>query len=255
MVWDNNKIWLGKKPRLVAVTHVSNVLGTINPIQQIVELAHRLDVPVLVDGAQAVPHQKVDVQELGCDFYAFSAHKMYGPTGVGVLYAKQPWLEVLPPYQSGGDMIRRVSFSGTEFAEPPYKFEAGTPNIAGVLGLGAAIDFLQGVGFEAIHRQENELMHHAEQVLYEFPGVRILGQPAKKHPVISFVFQDVHAHDVATILDSQGIAVRAGHHCAMPLLEWYKVPATVRVSLGMYNDLQDIERLFAGLKKVQTVFA
>src|SRR3989338_486162 len=242
------------KTKLVAMTHVSNVLGVINPVKKIIDVAHQHNVPVLLDGAQAVAHLPVNVQALDCDFYAFSSHKIYGPTGVGVLYAKTQYLESMPPYQTGGDMIRSVTFDKTEFNVPPQKFEAGTPNMAGVVGLGAAIDFVTQIGFDAIQAHEKELLKAATEALQQFPETKIYGTSVDKLGVIAFGFADIHPHDIATILDQSHIAVRAGHHCAMPLMDYLKVPALSRVSFGLYNELSDVDALGNGLKMVREVF-
>jgi cysteine desulfurase/selenocysteine lyase len=238
---------LNERTRLLALTHVSNVLGTINPVTEIVEIAHRQGVPVLIDGAQAVPHMAVDVRALDCDYYCFSGHKMFGPTGIGVLYGKLTLLEALPPYQGGGEMIRRVSFEKTVFADPPARFEAGTPNIAGAVGLGAAIDYLDTLDLGAAADYEYRLLDFARERLREIPGLRILGQARRRLAVIAFVMEDVHAHDLGTVLDHKGVAVRTGHHCAMPLRDFYGVPATTRASLSFYNTPGEIDRLAEGL--------
>ncbi len=245
---------LSKRTRLVALVHVSNVLGTINPVKEMIKMAHALDIPVLLDGAQAVPHMRVDMQDLDCDFYVFSSHKLYGPTGVGVLYGKTKWLSTMPPYQGGGDMISRVSFDKTEYNVLPYKFEAGTPNIAGVIGFGAAIDYVQRIGFDFIHKHGQVLLAYATRLLSNVNGVKIIGHAKEKGPVISFVMEQAHPHDIATILDSEGVAIRAGHHCAMPLIERFHVPATARVSFGVYNTFEDVDRLVLGLNKVIEIF-
>lgn len=251
---DQYQQLLNPKTRLVSIIHVSNVLGTINPIAKMIELAHEKNIPVLVDGAQATPRMPIDVQALDCDFYTFSAHKMYGPTGVGVLYAKRRWLDTLPPYQGGGDMIRRVSFETTEYNEPPYKFEAGTPNIAGVAGFGAAIDFIQSIGLENILQHELTLTHYAMDALQQIPQVTIYGHAPNKIGVISFTLADIHPHDIGTILDSEHVAIRAGHHCAMPLMTYYQVPAMARISLGVYNTEEDIDKAVAALHKAIKLF-
>lgn len=243
------------RTRLVAVTHVSNALGTVNDIATIIQKAHEKNVPVLIDGAQAVPHRAVDVQALQCDFYAFSSHKLYGPTGVGVLYAKKELLKKMPPYQGGGDMIKTVSFTKTVYQDLPYKFEAGTPNIAGVIGLGSAIEFIKNIGFTAIEQHEKTLMQCATEALKNFPGIHFIGEAAEKSAVISFMLDDVHPHDVGTILDQHGVAVRTGHHCSMPVMEFFDVPATVRVSFAMYNTLAEIDCLLESLSYVKKVFA
>jgi cysteine desulfurase/selenocysteine lyase len=245
---------IGPKTRLVAVTHVSNVLGTINPVRRIVELAHARGVRVLVDGAQAAPHLKVDVRALGCDFYALSGHKMYGPTGIGVLYGRRELLEAMPPYQGGGDMILSVSFEKTVYNKLPYKFEAGTPNMAGAIGLGAAIDFLGELGPEAIATHEQTVQAYALKALAAVPGLRLIGTAAEKVGVLSFVLDGIHPHDIGTILDREGIAIRTGHHCAQPLMNRFGVAATARASLGCYSTEHDIDALVAGLAKVQEVF-
>jgi cysteine desulfurase/selenocysteine lyase len=246
---------LNARTRLMTVTHVSNVLGTVNPIREIVTMAHERGIPVLVDGAQAVPHLEVDVQALDCDFYCLSGHKLFGPTGIGVLYGKAERLGVLPPYQGGGEMIRRVSFEGTKFADPPQRFEAGTPHIAGAVGLGAAIDYLQGLGRAAAAQHEQDLLLYATERLREVPGLRIIGESPDKIAVVSFVMEGVHAHDIGTVLDHKGVAVRAGHHCAMPLMEFYGVPATARASFAFYNTREEVDRLVEGLHLAREMLA
>jgi len=243
-----------ERTRLVAMTHVSNALGTVNPVRSIVELAHHHDVPVLLDGAQAIAHLPVDVRALGCDFYAFSGHKLYGPTGIGVLYGKAELLKAMPVYQGGGDMIRSVSFEETTFNTLPYKFEAGTPNIAGVIGMGAAIDYVNSVGFEAIVAHEKALLSYTTMLLATVPGLRIIGTAREKTGILSFVLEGVHPHDIGTILDGEGVAIRTGHHCAMPLMERFGVPATARASFGLYNTRQDAEALVAAIYKAKEVF-
>lgn len=242
------------KTKLVSIIHASNVLGSINPIKTIIDLAHAHHVPVLVDGAQAAPHLPVDVQSLNCDFYVFSAHKCYGPTGVGALYAKSPWLNQLPPYQGGGDMIETVSFSKVTYAKPPQKFEAGTPNIAGIIGMRAALHYLMKIGMPRIFAHEQVLLNEATQQLEQVPGLRIIGTQADKVGVISLVMDKVHPHDMGTVLDHEGIAVRAGHHCAMPLMTRYGLPATVRVSFGIYNEKSDVDCLIAALQTIKRLF-
>jgi cysteine desulfurase/selenocysteine lyase len=239
----------------VAIGHVSNALGTINPVKEIVEKAHALDIPVLVDGAQGVPHMQIDVQDLGCDFYAFSGHKMYGPTGTGILYGREKLLEAMPPYKGGGDMIIEVSFDGTVFNELPYKFEAGTPNISGVIGLGAAVDYLQSVGLQQIARHESWLLDYMTQELGKIDGIRLIGTAENKASVQSFLLDDIHAHDLGTILDHQGVAIRTGHHCAMPVMNFFKIPGTARASLALYNKTADVDQLIVALKKAQQLFA
>jgi cysteine desulfurase/selenocysteine lyase len=245
---------LNARTRLVAVAHVSNALGTVNPVRQIVQMAHAINVPVVVDGAQAVPHMKVDVRELGCDFYAFSGHKVFGPTGIGVLYGKERLLAVMPPFQGGGDMISSVTFEKTFYNVLPYKFEAGTPNIAGVYGLGAALDYVDQVGLANITSYEQALLSYATEAINQIPGVRIIGTAHDKAGVISFVLDGVHAHDVGTVLDREGIAVRTGHHCAQPVMDRFGVPATVRASLAFYNTKQEINALAAGIQRVKALF-
>ncbi len=246
---------LTEKTKLVAISHVSNAIGTINPVEKIISLAHEKNIPVLIDGAQAVPHMPVDVQKLGCDFYVFSSHKMYGPTGVGVLYGNLKWLEQLPPYQGGGDMIAEVSFERTRYNKLPYKFEAGTPNIAGVVGLGAAIDYLNEIDLSRIENHEKTLLNYATEKLNQVEGLKIIGQALKKSAVISFMLDDIHPHDIGTVLDSEGIAIRAGHHCAMPLMARFNVPATARISFAMYNDKNEIDQLILTLIKLKGLFA
>lgn len=252
---DGFKVLLNERTRLVAIAHVSNALGTINPIREMIRMAHRQNVPVLIDGAQAVPHLEVDVQDLDCDFYAFSGHKMYGPTGLGILYAKSALLEKMPPYQGGGDMIRSVTFEKTLYNDIPYKFEAGTPDIAGVIGLGAAIDYLADVGMSNISTYEGQLLSYAELQISQIDGVRIVGTASQKAAVISFVLEGIHPHDVGTILDREGIAVRTGHHCAQPVMDRFGIPATTRASLALYNTTQEIDRLVAGVVRVKELFA
>ena len=246
---------LGPRTKLLALAHVSNALGTVNPVREIVKLAHERGVPVLLDGAQAVPHQRVDVRELACDFYAFSSHKLFGPTGVGVLYGRADRLEALPPYQGGGDMILSVRFEASTYQGIPHKFEAGTPDIAGVVGLGAAIDYVSQIGLDAIAAHEHELLGYAHESLARVPGLRLIGTAREKAAVISFVLEGIHAHDVGTILDQHGIAVRTGHHCAQPVMERYGIPATVRASFALYNTRADVDALLRGLDQVREVFA
>jgi len=245
---------ISPRTKLVALAHVSNALGTINPVREVVALARAHGVPVLVDGAQAVPRFPVDVRALGCDFYVFSGHKLYGPTGIGALWARAEHLEAMPPYQTGGDMISSVSFEKTTWNKIPHKFEAGTPDIAGAVGLGAAIDYVSALGLERIARHEDDLLAHGTRLLGEIPEVRIVGTARRKAGVLSFVVEGVHPHDVGTILDQEGIAIRAGHHCAQPLMDRLGLPATARASLGLYNRSEDLERLAAGLRKVVEMF-
>jgi cysteine desulfurase/selenocysteine lyase len=246
---------LNSRTRIVAVAHISNVLGTILPIRQIAELTHAAGARLLVDGAQAVPHMRVDVQDLDVDFYAFSSHKIFGPTGIGVLYGKAALLESMPPYQGGGDMIASVTFDKTTYAALPHKLEAGTPDIAGVIGLGAAIDYVNELGIKTIAAYEHDLLKYATHALSTEPGIRIIGTSKHKAGAISFVVDGVHPHDVGTVLDHQGIAVRTGHHCAQPLMERFGVPATTRASLAFYNTREEIDRLVIGLRKVKEIFA
>lgn len=244
---------LGPRTRLVALVHVSNALGTINPVQRIIAAAHAHGAPVLLDSAQAAPHVEIDVQALDCDFLAFSGHKLYGPSGIGVLYGKEALLEAMPPYHGGGEMIRYVTFEKTEYAELPHKFEAGTPNIAGAVGLGAAIDYLTDIGLPAIAAHEHELLQYAGERALEVPGLRPIGTAREKAGIFSFVLEGIHPHDIGTILDTEGIAVRAGHHCAMPLMRRFGVPATARASFALYNTRAEVDALMRGLHKVKEV--
>jgi len=246
---------LSERTRIVGIVHVSNALGTINPVREMIELAHGRGVPVLVDGAQALPHLPVDVRELDCDFFVCSAHKAYGPTGIGALYGKREHLLEMVPYQGGGDMILSVSFDGTTYNEPPHRFEAGTPNIEGAIGFAEALRYLDEQGLDAIAGHEGQLLAAATEAVLELPDVRPIGSARHKASVLSFVMDGVHPHDIGTILDSEGIAVRAGHHCAQPVMARFGVSATVRASFGLYNTMQEIEALVAGLKKVREVFA
>lgn len=240
--------------KLVCVNHVSNALGTVNPIEEIIEAAHARDIPVLVDGAQAVPHMAVDVQALDADFYAFSGHKMCGPTGIGILWGKQKWLDRMKPFKGGGDMILSVTWEGTKFNDLPFKFEAGTPNISGAIGLGAAVDYLETIGMDRIAKREAQLLELATQALAELDGVRLIGRAERKASVLSFGIDGVHPHDIGTILDSEGVAVRAGHHCAQPVMDRLGIPATARASFAFYNSETDIERLMAGIYSVKEIF-
>ncbi len=241
--------------KLAAFVHISNALGTINPVKMMVDLAHARGVPTLVDGAQSVPHLTVDVQNLDCDFYAFSGHKLYGPSGVGVLYGKQALLDAMPPYQGGGDMISVVTFEKTEYADLPNKFEAGTPNIAGVIGMGAALDWLNAIGLDAVAAHEQQLLDYATAQLLEIPGLIIMGTARDKAALVAFTLQGVHPHDIGTILDREGIAIRAGHHCAQPVMQRYGVPATARASLAVYNSRDEVDALVKALWKVKELFA
>ncbi len=253
MVADFEKL-ISDKTRLVSVVHMSNALGTINPVKQLIDMAHAHKIPVLLDGAQAIPHMSVDVQALDCDFYAFSGHKLYGPSGIGVLYGKQALLEAMPPYQGGGDMIRKVTFEETEYNGLPYKFEAGTPAIAEAIALGAAIDYLSAVGMDTIAAYEAELLAYATAAAEKIEGLRIIGQATDKGAILSFVLDKIHPHDIGTMLDSLGIAVRAGHHCAMPVMDFFQVPATARASFAMYNTVDEIDVLMDGIKSLIEVF-
>jgi cysteine desulfurase/selenocysteine lyase len=246
---------LGPRTRLLALTHVSNALGTVNPVARICELARARGVPVVVDGAQGVPHRLVDVRAMGCDFYAFSAHKLYGPTGVGVLWGKREHLEAMPPWQGGGDMILSVTFEKTTFNELPYKFEAGTPNIAGVVGLGAALDWLASLDLVGALSHEHDLLTYGTELLSRVPGLRLVGTAPEKEGVLSFLLGDVHPHDIGTVLDREGIAIRTGHHCAQPLMIRFAIPATARASLAIFNRRSDLDALAAGLEKVRRMFA
>jgi cysteine desulfurase/selenocysteine lyase len=246
---------LSDRTRIVAVVHVSNALGTVNPIAEIVRLAHDRGIPVLVDGAQAVPHMAVDVRALDVDFYAFSGHKCYGPSGIGALYGKRKHLLEMVPYQGGGDMILSVTFDGTTYAEPPHRFEAGTPNIEGAIGLAAALGYLRSIGLDAVATHEASLLDQATRAISAVPGVRLIGTAPERAGAVSFVMDGIHPHDVGTILDAEGIAVRAGHHCAQPVMLRYGVSATVRASFGIYNEHSEIDRLVDGLRRVQEVFA
>jgi cysteine desulfurase / selenocysteine lyase len=247
---------LGPRTRVVSFVHASNALGTINPAREMIRLAHEAGAVVLLDGCQSAPHFRVDVAALGCDFFVFSGHKVCGPTGIGVLYGKREWLEKLPVYQTGGDMIGRVSFEdGTTFREAPEKFEAGTPDIAGAIGLGAAVDYLDSIGFDAIEQAEKSLLEHATARLKEIPGLKIYGDVDSKVPVLSFTMDAVHPHDIGTILDTDGIAVRAGHHCAQPLMKHYAIPGTARASFAFYNTPEEADALVASLRKIAKMFA
>ncbi len=254
IMYDEYEKLLNPKTKLVAIVHVSNALGTVNPVARMIQTAHARSIPVLVDGAQSAPHQKVDVRALGCDFYAFSGHKLYGPTGIGVLYGKAAWLEAMPPYQGGGDMISNVTFEKTTYNAIPYKFEAGTPNIAGAVGLGAAIDYVNGIGLERIALHEADLLAYATKIVGANPRVRWIGTAKEKAGILSFVLDGVHPHDVGTILDQEGIAIRTGHHCAQPVMKRFGVPATARASLALYNTREEIDALASGIKKVGEIF-
>lgn len=245
---------LNERTRLVGVCHVSNALGTVNPVAEIVRLAHQAGAIVLIDGAQAVAHQTVDVQALDCDFYAFSGHKLYGPTGIGALYGRKALLDAMPPWQGGGDMIHTVSFEGSTYAETPQKFEAGTPNIAGAIGMAAAIEYVRDVGLDRIAAHEDLLVRHACEALAEIPGLRFIGEASQRAGIVSFVLDGIHPHDLGTILDMEGVAIRAGHHCAMPLMTRFGLPGTARASFALYNSLADIDALMAALRKARRLF-
>ena len=245
---------LGPRTRLVAVGHVSNALGTINPVRAIIDMAHRVGALALIDGAQAAPHMKIDVGLLDADFYTFSGHKVFGPTGIGVLYGKAKLLDAMPPYQGGGDMIRTVTFEKTTYNEVPYKFEAGTPNIAGGIGMGAALDYVTNLGLDRIAAYEHELLVYGTQLLSRIPGLRMIGTAREKAAVLSFVIDGIHPHDIGTVLDRMGIAVRTGHHCAQPVMDWFRIPATTRASLAFYNTTSELDALADGLRKVKEVF-
>jgi cysteine desulfurase/selenocysteine lyase len=250
---DKVKSLINERTKIIAITHISNTLGTINPVEEIIQIAHGNDIPVLIDGAQAAPHFKIDVQSLDADFYAASGHKMYGPTGIGLLFGKKKWLDQMTPYQGGGDMIDRVTFEKTTFAEIPFKFEAGTPNIAGAIGLEAAIHYIQSVGYDAIHAQEAMLLDYTTERLSEIDNIRIIGTSTKKASVISFILEGSHPYDVGTILDQFGIAVRTGHHCTQPLMDQYQIPGTIRASFAFYNTIEEVDILINGIKKAASM--
>ncbi len=259
---DNGELLIGEfadllspRTKLVAVTHVSNALGTVNPVRKIIELAHERNVPVLVDGAQAAPHMKVDVQELDCDFYAFSGHKVYGPTGIGVLYGKAALLNAMPPYQGGGDMIASVTFQKSTYNKVPYKFEAGTPDIAGAIGLDAALRYVSDIGIDRIGAHEHDLLEYATTAISQIPSLQIVGSASEKAGVLSFVLENVHPHDIGTILDQEGVAIRTGHHCSQPVMRRFNIPATARASFAIYNTREEIDALARGIEKVREVFA
>jgi len=254
LLLDEFAALLAPRTKLVAVAHVSNALGSMLPVKQIIELAHSRNIPVLVDGAQAVPHMKVDVQALGCDFYTFSSHKVYGPTGIGALYGKAELLDSMPPYQGGGDMIASVTIEKTIYNALPYKFEAGTPHIAGAIGLGAAIRYVESIGLDRIAAHEHELLEYATRAVSGIPGLRIVGTAREKAGVLSFVLGDIHPHDIGTILDQEGIAIRTGHHCSQPVMQRFDIPATARASIAMYNTREEADALVRGIEKVREVF-
>ena len=255
LLMDEYEAMVGPRTKLVSITHVSNALGTVVPVERIVGIAHAQGVPVLLDGAQAVPHMPVDVRRLDCEFYVFSGHKLFGPTGIGILYGKGEILEALPPFQGGGEMIKSVTFEKTIYNDLPYKFEAGTPHIAGAIGLGAAIDYVQALGFEGIEAHEAELLEYGARALSAIDGLRIVGTAHHKAGILSFTLENIHPHDIGTILDEQGIAVRTGHHCAQPVMQRFQIPATARASMAFYNTKQDIDALVHGLDRVIEVFS
>ena len=254
LIYDAFEKLLSDKTKLVSVVHMSNALGSVNPVEKIIAAAKAKNIPVLLDGAQAIPHLAVDVQKLDCDFYVFSGHKLYAPSGIGVLYGKQALLEAMPPYQGGGDMIRKVTFEETEYNSLPYKFEAGTPSIADVVGLGAAIDYLTEIGMDKIAAYEAELLSYATEKAKQIKGLKIIGEAKEKGAILSFVLDKIHPHDIGTMLDSLGIAIRAGHHCAMPVMDFFQVPATARASFAMYNTEQEIDYLMDGIEQLIEVF-
>ncbi len=255
LLMDEYEKLLSPRTKLVSITHVSNALGTILPVERIIAMAHAQGAPVLLDGAQAVPHMPVDVRKLDCDFYVFSGHKLFGPTGIGVFYGKAELLDAMPPYQVGGEQIKSVTFEKTIYNDLPYKFEAGTPNIAGAIGLGAAVDYVQSIGFDNFAAHESELLEYGTKALESIGGVRIVGTSSNKAGILSFVLENVHPHDIGTILDAEGIAVRTGHHCAQPVMERFQIPATARASLAMYNTKEDIDALVRGIDRVIEVFS
>jgi len=253
-VLDNINQLISENTKLVAIAHISNALGTINPIKAIIDKAHAQNIPVMIDGAQAVQHIKVDVQELDCDFYVFSGHKLYAPTGIGVLYGKEKWLNKMEPYQGGGEMIKKVSFDGTTYNELPFKFEAGTPDFSSSIGLGAAIDYVQGIGIDAIADYEHELLSYATKKLSAIPNIRFYGTAKDKASVISFLIGDIHPFDLGTMLDKMGIAVRTGHHCAQPLMQYYNIAGTIRASFAIYNTKEEVDKLVDGITRIAQLF-
>jgi len=254
LLMDEYEKMLGPRTKLVSITHVSNALGTILPAAQIIKMAHAHGAPVLLDGAQAVPHMPVDMKELDCDFYAFSGHKLFGPTGIGILYGKAEYLEAMPPFMGGGDMIKSVTFEKTIYNDLPYKFEAGTPDIAGAIALGAAVDYVSNLGFDQITAHEEELLRYGTQALSSISGVKLIGTARHKAGILSFIMDNAHPHDIGTILDEQGIAIRTGHHCAQPVMQRFQIPATARASMAFYNTKEDIDALVKGIDRVLEVF-
>ena len=255
LLLDEYERMLSPRTKLVSITHVSNALGTILPVEQIIAMAHSQGIPVLLDGAQAVPHMAVDVRKLDCDFYVFSGHKLFGPTGTGVLYGKAELLDAMPPVQGGGEMIKSVTFEKTIYNDLPYKFEAGTPNIAGAVGLGAAVDYVQSVGYDVFAAYEDELLDYGTKALESIGGLRIIGTSPRKAGILSFVIENIHPHDIGTILDAEGVAVRTGHHCAQPVMQRFQIPATARASFAMYNTKEDIDALVSAIDRVIEVFS
>ena len=254
LLMEDFEALLTEKTRIVSITQMSNALGTINPIKDIIRLAHERSIPVMVDGAQSAPHLPIDVRDLDCDFFAFSGHKLYGPSGIGVLYGKESLLQAMPPYQGGGDMIRRVTFEETEFNELPYKFEAGTPNIADTIALGTAIDFVEAIGMTLIADYEEQLLTYATSKALEIEGLRIIGSAPQKGAILSFTLDGIHPHDIGTLLDQLGIAIRAGHHCAMPVMDFFGLPATARASFALYNTFDEVDTLMEGIRQVIKLF-
>jgi len=255
LILDELENLITERTKLISIVHISNSLGTINPVKKIIEIAHSYAITVLIDGAQSIMHSKIDVQDLGCDFFVFSGHKIYGPTGIGVLYGKKEWIDQMMPYQGGGDMIKSVTFEKTIYNDLPYKFEAGTPNIEGAIGLKAAIDYLNEIGLEQISVYENELLQYATDKLSEIPQLKIIGTAKEKASIISFILENIHPHDVGTILDFEGIAVRTGHHCTQPVMQHFNIPATTRASFSFYNTKEEIDKLFSAIQKVIKVFS
>jgi cysteine desulfurase / selenocysteine lyase len=254
IIIDEYEKMITPKVKFISIVHISNSLGTVNPVKQMIEMAHEHNIPVLIDGAQAVSHMKVDVRDLGCDFYVFSGHKMFGPTGIGILYGRTEHLEQMPPYQGGGDMIKSVTFEKTVYNDLPYKFEAGTPNIAGVVALGTAVDYINSVGLDAIYEYEQDLLAYATESVLSVDGLRIIGTARKKSAVISFMLEDVHPHDIGTIIDSEGVAIRTGHHCTQPVMQRFGIPATARASFAMYNTKEEVDALIRGIETARKVF-
>lgn len=254
LIFEEFEKLISDRTKIISIVHISNSLGTVNPIEKIIKLAHQNKIPVLIDAAQSIVHMPIDVQKLGCDFLAFSGHKIYGPTGIGVLYGKIDLLDAMPPYQGGGDMIANVKFSGTTYNELPFKFEAGTPNIGGAIGLGEAIDYVNKIGIENIALHEQELLDYATDAVSEVPGLKIIGTAKEKVGVLSFVLDNVHPHDIGTFLDFEGVAIRTGHHCTQPVMDRFSIPATSRASFAMYNTKEEIDVLVNGLKKIVEVF-